>query len=78
MAISGRTHAQKPIGNVQREPGLDSDERYLMLLFVSRRVAVKPDNGWRRTCAGSRYCACCAAMGNVKMQTQSKLTTYVT
>jgi hypothetical protein len=30
--------AQKPIGNVQREPGLNEDERYLVLLFLRRYV----------------------------------------
>jgi hypothetical protein len=30
--------AQKPIGNVQREPGLDKDERYFVLLFLRRYV----------------------------------------
>jgi hypothetical protein len=30
--------AQKPIGNVQREPGLDSNERYVVLLFLRRYV----------------------------------------
>ena len=30
--------ADKPIGNLDREPGLDRDERYLVLLFLRRYV----------------------------------------
>jgi len=60
--------ADKPIGNLDREPGLDRDERYLVLLFLRLRYVVCTASAVR---ADARGCTTICGLAAVSLEPRS-------